>query len=222
LIPVTIRQLHGAIQSAPEDVFKIDGRELNQITMVAKIHSLSTLATNTNLVVEDGTGSIEVRVWLEPEEQPPWTLGSYVRIFGSLRSFNNKRNVVGFKVYSITDFNEITHHLLETIYIHLYHTKGQAAPRGGGNQPSTFANPFQNTVQPHQPQMYGTDSLKEAVMAVISASQSSQGIDIRSICSAVNRSEAEVRNTVEFLSSEGHVYSTIDDDHYATTNRDNM
>ncbi len=50
--------------------------------------------------------------------------GSYVRVFGNLRSFNGKRHFAGFKVQPINDFNEVTHHLLEIIYVHLYNTRG--------------------------------------------------------------------------------------------------
>ena len=40
------------------------------------------------------------------------------------------------------------------------------------------------------------------------------------VCAAVaaqNISEARVREAVEYLSNEGHLYSTIDDDHYKAT-----
>ena len=49
---------------------------------------------------------------------------TYVRIFGHVRSFNNKRSVVAFKILPILDANEITNHLLECINAHVCQTKG--------------------------------------------------------------------------------------------------
>ena len=49
---------------------------------------------------------------------------------GHLRMFNKQQNVVGFFIKPIEDFNEVTHHLTETIYAHLAVTKGLALPKG--------------------------------------------------------------------------------------------
>lgn len=48
----------------------------------------------------------------------------YVRVIGQLKSFNNKRSINAQVMKKITDFNEIQYHLLEAIYVHLYHTRG--------------------------------------------------------------------------------------------------
>lgn len=42
---------------------------------------------------------------------------------------------------------------------------------------------------------------------------------ITTLCShlGANVSEAEIRNAIDFLSSEGHLYSTIDEDHFKAT-----
>ncbi len=54
---------------------------------------------------------------------------TYIRIYGHLRSFNNKRNVVAFKVLPLTDVNELTSHLLETIHSHMYLDKARKSNR---------------------------------------------------------------------------------------------
>jgi replication factor A2 len=50
--------------------------------------------------------------------------GVYVRVIGSLKSFNNKRSVNAQVLRKVEDFNEIQYHLLEAVYVHLYHTRG--------------------------------------------------------------------------------------------------
>lgn len=47
-----------------------------------------------------------------------------MRVMGDLKSFNNRRSVNATSIKAITDFNEIQYHLLETVYVHLYHTRG--------------------------------------------------------------------------------------------------
>ena len=41
-----------------------------------------------------------------------------------MKSFNNKRSVNATVCNLVTDFNEVQYHLLEVMYVHLYHTRG--------------------------------------------------------------------------------------------------
>jgi replication factor A2 len=53
---------------------------------------------------------------------------------------------------------------------------------------------------------------------VIKQSKTNEGVHIRDICAYFkNLPEAKIRETLEFLSTEGHVYSTIDDEHFKST-----
>ena len=65
LRPVTIRQLINAEQPHPDAEFIVDGAELGQLTFVAVVRNISRNATNIAYSVEDGTGQIEVRQWLD-------------------------------------------------------------------------------------------------------------------------------------------------------------
>jgi len=222
LIPVTIKQLHNATQGQPEDIFRVDGRELNQVTFVANVLQISNLTTNVNLLVDDGTGKIEVRVWLDTDDKNDhmaqkrgdWKEGSYVRVFGNLRSFQHKRSVVGFKVIPITDFNELTYHFLEVIHVHLYHTRGAV-----GQAPPIVNNYSNSTAYQRQPMATSNSmaDIHQSVMQVISNAGANEGVSVAFICQQLNRSEAEVKQAIDFLSGEGHLYSTIDEDHYQTT-----
>lgn len=48
----------------------------------------------------------------------------YVRIHGDLKSFNNRKSVNATSLKKVTDHNEVQYHLLETVFVHLYHTRG--------------------------------------------------------------------------------------------------
>lgn len=43
---------------------------------------------------------------------------TYVRVCGTVRSFNGKKSIVAFKVIPVTDMNEMTYHMLEVIHSH--------------------------------------------------------------------------------------------------------
>ena len=75
--------------------------------------------------------------------------GKYVRAVGSMRKDPNteERMVNCFNLRPITDFNEITYHLLDSIHAHLYNTqgpKGSAPPAGNSN----FASPGKPSMGP--------------------------------------------------------------------------
>lgn len=121
------------------------------------------------MTVEDGTGDISVRMWLEtasddtgksagleyvdsPSSSLQFALltvafplpsslhvakltrlacslafpsqGQYVRVVGTMKSFNNKRSVNATICKPVTDFNECIYHNMDVVRVHLYHTRG--------------------------------------------------------------------------------------------------
>jgi hypothetical protein len=75
-----------------------------------------------------------VRLWNDSDDNTeeasaaPVAEGTYVRVFGNLRVFQGKTNVVAFAVRPVTDFNEVTYHSLEAIFVHLGRVKAMGAP----------------------------------------------------------------------------------------------
>ena len=103
------------------------------------IVNVEAQSTNLKYDIEDSTGKFQVTMWTnaddsdyEKERAQQWQMGTYVQVIGSLRSFNNTRNLVAFDISTITDYNAITHHMLEAIYTHLRNTKKGDAGMGGG------------------------------------------------------------------------------------------
>jgi hypothetical protein len=54
-----------------------------------------------------------------------FSVGSYVRVIGNMRSFIDARSVLAFRVMPITDYNEVTYHFLDVIHVHLAVLKGE-------------------------------------------------------------------------------------------------
>jgi len=227
LTPVTIKQLQNL--ESKDSKYKLDGKDLAQVTFVGVILSCEQQQTNLNYMIDDGTGKMNVRIYidLEDETQRSDEENTYVRVVGNLREFNGGLHVVGFTLLPIKDFNEITFHNLEVISVHLLNTKG---PPGGaapvtGTQQASGAQGFSAAPAAAAGGAGGGGGassggdLQQQVLKIFEADGSDTGASIDSVASQFpNATKAAIREAVEFLSDEGHLYSTVDEDHYKSTN----
>jgi len=160
ILPVTIKQLLSASQEAQDDAYLVDGRECTQVTLVALITNVQEQSTCITYDLEDTTGKIQARMWLDADESEfmvrsrrEWTPGAYVRVVGNMKSQQgvDQRSLTAFHLRKVKDFNELTYHLLDCCHVHLYNTKGpmaDAKPSGSMGMPSNFQSPS----KPYAPQ----------------------------------------------------------------------
>jgi len=238
LIPVTIKQLKNApTLSNGEQGFSIDGRDLYQVTVCGLIMSADEQTTSVQYMVDDGTDTVMVKKWVdqdqddgEQERRAQLKEGVVVRVVGQLRSFNHTKNIVAYSIQPITDFNEYTFHFLEVVHTHLRHTKGAvpsgvpaagAAPLPGA--PATGAAPTAGAGMYAAPlaQAAGA-SLSDLVLKFFQTKgeASDMGCTIQEAASALSSNGVgmeRVKELVDDLVNEGHLYSTIDDDHFKAT-----
>ena len=89
-------------------------------------------ATSLVYRIDDRTGPwIKVQKWVtddqdagNQEERVICQEGMYVKVIGNIKTFNKQMSVTAFHIKPIVDFNEVTHHLAEVMFIHLAHTRG--------------------------------------------------------------------------------------------------
>lgn len=136
LRPVTVKQVVDAQQAHADAEFKIDEVEITQICFVGQIRNICTQTTNTTYTLDDGTGTVEVKWWADVEDincmdtsegavsNPKPVENEWVRVWGRLKAFNNRRHVGVEVIRPIRDKMDITYHLMEATYVHLYFTKG--------------------------------------------------------------------------------------------------
>ena len=232
MIPCTIKQLINAEQGAEANSFMIDGKRVHRVKVIAQIMEVSKQTNAITLVLDDGTGRIDTRYWLAPDadednvvqdtsEADAWQEGVYVRVFGNIRKFktSEKHSFVAISVVPIQDFNEITFHLLEATFVHLKTLKD--AQSGGGmiHMDVDHQQAIQNPYTAPAEETNDLQPLYAAVLEVVqvASANSTEGASISYICeqmSAYGIGEDQIRSAIQYLSSEGHLYPTFDEEHF--------
>lgn len=213
----------------------MDGHPITQVTFVGQIRSVNPQPTNVTLKIDDGTGQLEVKRWVDadtmdgagggggaPESQ--WELDSYVRVWGRLKSFSNKKHIGGdITIRPVQDYDEVNYHMLEATYVHLYFTRGPPGGQqgAGGEGDSMFvdggagaggggANPAMSS------KVAGCSAAAKKMFNFMSqAPGGNEGIHLNVITSATGLPIREVMNASDELLGNGLIYTTVDDETWA-------
>ncbi|EEP75469.1 predicted protein [Uncinocarpus reesii 1704] len=227
LRPVTIKQLNDATQAYTDAEFKIDDTEITQVSFVGQVRNISQLSTFTTYKLDDGTGEIEVKRWLDrsdgmqadpmdtdsaatkrPDKNQIVTNG-YVKVWGKLSSYsNNRRSVTAVVIRPLTSMDEYHCHFLEATSIHLYFTRGPPpnkdkpeAGKGQGSGMTVTGKPLP-ALSPMGTKLY------EALSNTL---QSREGLHVQQLASMLNASTSDVRKTCDELAEQGLIFTTVDE-----------
>ncbi|CCT65129.1 related to single-stranded DNA binding protein 30K chain [Fusarium fujikuroi] len=228
LRPVTIKQILDAEEAYAGADFKIDGSPVTQITFVGQIRKIQPQPTNITLNIDDGTGMIEVKKWIDVDKQddadPGFEVESHVRIWGRLKSFNNKRHVGAHVIRPVADFNEVNYHMLEAAYVHLYFTKGPLGGQGGanGDGDSMFVdgggyndNGGGNAGQAPT-KLAGCSGLAKKMFNFMNDTPGgNEGVHLNVITNSTGMSVRDALTAADELLGQGLVYTTVDDETWA-------
>ncbi|XP_061072306.1 replication protein A 32 kDa subunit [Conger conger] len=225
IVPCTVSQLLSARQA--EDVFRIGEVEIAQITLLGVVRTTEKSITNVQYKVDDMTGPpVDVKQWVDVEDPsvestviPP---GTYVKVSGNLRSFQSHRSVVAFSIRPVEDMNEVTSHMLEVVRAHMLLGKTQGT--GGGGSLNTSVMPMSRPTAgggysgANDMSSNGLSPAQNQVLSLIRSCPDPQGIHIQDLKQRLSgMSIALIKQAVEFLCNEGHVFSTIDEEHFRST-----
>jgi len=242
LIPVTVKMILSARadpnpNGGDSSITLSDGRPIHMVKLVAAVRSLEERSTNIFIDVEDGTGFAQVKVWINEGEdcsaisnfRQQCTDHTYIRIIGQVKEYDGARQIIANDVRAVTSGNELTYHLLEVAHSFEKSSKMQQQPTSGmgygiGNMASKNA-PLKAESMGVQVQggqgggVGGGNPLHDAVIQVIRTMGASQdgGVHVDQITAGISSqgfTSADVMNAVNYLSNEGHIYSTIDELHF--------
>jgi len=211
----------------------VEGCEVGMVLLVGKVVTCEKATTKTTYRIQDDSGEIEVIQWLEEgTNQPEHIEGSPIKVVGSIRTQQDKKHVMAFKISEVRDQAEYDAHTLEVVYSHLklrqlqQKINGQILGSDGSLSQSMMGGALgvqggAGYVSSSANQSFGNRNY-DLVYGLIKQSTDEAGIDRDNIFNGVKKSmsKVEMDNSLDFLSSEGHIYSTIDEDHFKTTDGD--
>ncbi|KAE8665310.1 Replication protein A, subunit RPA32, putative isoform 4 [Hibiscus syriacus] len=237
LLPLTVKQLVDLSRGGESDI-SIEGVDVNNIVLVGKVSKIDNAVSECTFRVDDGTGWVECTKWvhehLDSVEVDAISVGMYVRVYGQLKSIHSRRTVHTFSIRPVTDYNEITNHFIECIYVHFYNTKMRGcintqpgmtnSVSGMTAQPqvanSNFGDPGKGySYEANQTSQYNNDeeqirALSSMVLQYLrqpACIAFEMGVSSVVVARELNISVDKVRQTLDFLASEGLVYTTTDD-----------
>ncbi|KAM6295995.1 replication protein A 32 kDa subunit [Aegotheles albertisi] len=222
IVPCTVSQLLAAEQV--DETFRIRDVEISQVTLMGIVRHAEKAPTNILYKVDDMTAApMDVRQWVDTDEAggenvvvPP---GTYVKVAGHLRSFQNKKSLVAFKIMPLENMNEFTTHILEIVNAHMILRKNLMS---ASRAPQSFSSAGMSDLGGYggggSLPVNGLTAHQSQVLNLIKNCPVPEGMSLQELKVQLhNMSMSTIKQAVEFLSSEGHIYSTVDDDHYKST-----
>ncbi|XP_055013294.1 replication protein A 32 kDa subunit-like [Boleophthalmus pectinirostris] len=216
ILPCTVSQLLSASLDHNE-VFAIGDLELNQVSLVGIIRRSSPCATYNQYFVDDMTGPpLTVRQWFNADDssdQVDLEPGVYVKVHGSLRIYLGKKSLLAMNIRCVTDMNEITSHMLEVVYAH---------KQLFGESCDVNMNALPVSYVPETSEEYTTTDLSisqgQVWHVIRQHSVKREGISFQDLVTLLDYiGIQEIRKSLAFLINEGHVFSTIDENHFKST-----
>ncbi|KDE08115.1 hypothetical protein MVLG_01596 [Microbotryum lychnidis-dioicae p1A1 Lamole] len=234
LRPVTIHQILNASQAHPDADLFIDEKEAKDITFVACVRNVNSSATHLGYLVEDGTGQIDVRRWIDGDVEAAaneFEINTYVRILGTIKVFHNKRSIHCTRMRLVEDKNEVLYHAIECVHASLFLTRG---PPGKANGAAGYVIPNQaggqyDASNPYEGAANGVGAggdpfadfppVQRKLMQFIrdTIPQAPEGVNIQHIARSAGVPYDQAIQQLGLLQEEGHLYSTFDDNHVLMT-----
>lgn len=214
----------------PDANFIIDTAEASTVTLVGQVQSVTPQHTNITYKIDDGTGLIEVKQWIDSdaaESENPATKkvqpqeGQYIRVAGKLKDFNGKRHVGAHMIRVVEDYNEVNYHLLESAVVHLYFTRGppnaggDATKQENGNGGMFVEGGHGDGMQSKKTLPRLTANTRKVYNLLESAPQSNEGLHVSDIAQRVGLPQSEVFKAGDELLAEGLIFTTVDDETWA-------
>lgn len=171
---------------------------------------------------------MEVKQWIDTDSSTSIEEGGghksklvendWARAWGRVKAFGGRRHVGAHVIRPITDKNEITYHLLEATYVHLYFTRGPPPSEPGaqaGNGPavegaSTLGLGGQTMIG-GQAMPNVSQAAKRVYQAIKSTPQNNEGLHVQNIAATIGMNVNDVMKAGDELLSHSLIYTTVDD-----------
>lgn len=233
--PVTIHQLAVAETSSSDDTIVINNRVVGLVTFVGRILSYEEDVYMLRLRVGDCTGVLDVVYPLQPEhDQDPYEQRkrehiqdlAWVRVVGNANTTMGSLVIQAAYIRQVNDMNELIYHRLEVAKAYLVQTTSKPGQADVDTEIATGMSWKENTAPPNtfpqdtREELQGTSAAVVEYMRTRHDVSNGVGLHINDIARNVPAagSVAKIRETLDTLCSDGHVYSTVDENHFRLSN----
>ena len=195
--------------------------------------------------LDDGTGTVEVKQWIDSEvpkynelgdpiesKKEELKVGDWVRVLGVLKAFNGKRHVGTRILRVVKDMNEVQYHLLEATFVHLYFTRGppeqfnaatDASQGQGQQQQQQQGNGYNSNgngmggggSNQQQANVHLSISARRVMQCLKTTPQHNEGLHSQQIAAATGMPYADVMKAGDELLVQSLIFTTVDDNTWA-------
>lgn len=220
-----------ATQSHPEAPYQIDGADINVVFCVGQVRNISTQSTNITYKIDDGTGEIEAKQWIDSTRmdddmdidgsggklstRKKIELDGYVKAFGIIKDFSNKRYLGAHSVRTLENINEVHVHFLEATAVHLFFKHG---PPPSKSEDGTYGAAAKGAVDDYNAGTMGGRPLppmsanaRRVFDLLKNEPQSNEGLHMQNIAAKLGLPSTDVIKAGDELSSASLIFSTMDE-----------
>ncbi|KAK9297200.1 hypothetical protein QLX08_008947 [Tetragonisca angustula] len=202
------RRINKIIPVMVQHLMHSENLEGSIVTFIGITNQIEKSSTKVTYEIEDETGCITCFQWLAVGSisEPVINLNTYVRVFGHIREQNETKHILILKICPVTTLNELTNHLLEVTFVTLRIQK-------------TSNDQYKDSDVPMLDDNLGLTKDQITVFRIIQAENDTvNGIERKTLKNRVPKNILPiVDDIIDFLTSEGHIYTTFTDDHFKTT-----
>lgn len=233
-----MKQIVDATQAHPEANYEIDGADVANVLFVGQVRNISTQSTNITYKIDDGTGEVEVKKWVDSatadsmdtdEGKAPGDgknqveLNGYARVVGAIKAFGNKRYIGAHSVRPMNNINELHCHILDATAVHLFFTRGPPggpgagahAAAGGGAGDAVMGGADDYNTGQNRALMSMSPLAKRVYNMLKTEPQDDTGLHLQQIATKLNLPTTDVARAGEELLGAGVIFSTMDEQTWA-------
>jgi len=227
LTPMTCKQIDKCENDSEGSKKLLFGEALTNVSIVGLVHSVDEKQMWNAYMIDDSTGMLEVKHFVEDNKRKTIVQGTYVKVIGKLQLYNGRPSISAWSLKPITSSNQVTHHLISVCHAYLSNKKynmnqcnnmnqmGMGAETTSGNAPTTNGVPGDEDGGNYSP-------VQKAVYELVQKHQDGHENgawiqDIMKILSTKGYDAPTVRNAITELTNDGSIYDTVDDEWVKTT-----
>lgn len=187
---------------------------------MAQVRNISKQSTNITYKVDDSTGDVEVKKWVDSATADTMDMDDpsgihtkgYVRVFGAIKSFGNKRYIGAHSIRPVTDINEFLCSMLDATAAHLFFTRGPPGSAGAGGAAGGDATMSDYAAGDQKPDNSGVPKFWQDIYRIIQViPQGEAGIHAQEVASKMGAAMMDVHRAMEEMAAQALLFSTTDE-----------